>query len=253
LGRQRINWGKNLAWNPNDLFNTYSFFDFDYEERPGADALRVQYFTSGNSGVEAAINYTEKWEDNSWALKYNFNSFDYDFQIMSAKYVRDYMLGGGWEGAIKDIGFKGELSYFIPKNPTNDEKEVFVGSITFDYYFKNGVTINTSGLYNSNGISDSSDFDANQFNEIQLSAKRLMPNKTSFFFQISKAITPAFLSSFSTIYAKELNGFFMMPQMSYSIAQNWEFDTIAQIYYGKQNETYSNLANTVFFRFRWSF
>lgn len=39
-GRQRINWGINLVSNPNDLFNTYSFFDFDYEERPGADALR---------------------------------------------------------------------------------------------------------------------------------------------------------------------------------------------------------------------
>ena len=39
LGRQRINWGTNLVWNPNDLFNAYSFFDFDYEERPGADAF----------------------------------------------------------------------------------------------------------------------------------------------------------------------------------------------------------------------
>ena len=30
LGRQRINWGVNLAWNPNDLFNAYSLIDFDY-------------------------------------------------------------------------------------------------------------------------------------------------------------------------------------------------------------------------------
>ncbi|MDH5608486.1 MAG: hypothetical protein OEY56_03320, partial [Cyclobacteriaceae bacterium] len=34
-GRQRVNWGVNLAWNPNDIFNAYSFFDFDYSERPG--------------------------------------------------------------------------------------------------------------------------------------------------------------------------------------------------------------------------
>ena len=45
LGRQRINWGVNLAWNPNDWFNAYSFFDFDYEERPGSDAVRVTYYT----------------------------------------------------------------------------------------------------------------------------------------------------------------------------------------------------------------
>ncbi|MBS0000709.1 MAG: hypothetical protein KFF73_17135, partial [Cyclobacteriaceae bacterium] len=35
VGRQRINWSQNLIWNPNDVFNAYSYFDFDYEERPG--------------------------------------------------------------------------------------------------------------------------------------------------------------------------------------------------------------------------
>ncbi|TFH49101.1 MAG: hypothetical protein E4G92_02455, partial [Bacteroidia bacterium] len=35
-GRQRINWSQSLVWNPNDIFNTYSFFDFDYIERPGS-------------------------------------------------------------------------------------------------------------------------------------------------------------------------------------------------------------------------
>jgi len=34
LGRQRINWGQTFVWNANDVFNSYSFFDFDYEERP---------------------------------------------------------------------------------------------------------------------------------------------------------------------------------------------------------------------------
>ena len=34
IGRQRINWGQCFTWNPNDLFNAYSFFDFDYVEKP---------------------------------------------------------------------------------------------------------------------------------------------------------------------------------------------------------------------------
>lgn len=45
LGRQRINWGISSTWNPNDLFNTFNFLDFDYEERPGSDAVNVQYRT----------------------------------------------------------------------------------------------------------------------------------------------------------------------------------------------------------------
>ncbi|MEQ9229842.1 MAG: hypothetical protein RIF46_04110, partial [Cyclobacteriaceae bacterium] len=51
LGRQRINWGVNLAWNPNDWFNAYSFFDFDYEERPGSDAIRISKYTGVASSV----------------------------------------------------------------------------------------------------------------------------------------------------------------------------------------------------------
>jgi hypothetical protein len=50
-GRHRINWGQNLVWNPNDVFNAYSYFDFDYEERPGTDAVRVQYYTGFTSAA----------------------------------------------------------------------------------------------------------------------------------------------------------------------------------------------------------
>jgi len=34
VGRQRVNWGINTVWTPNDIFNSFSYFDFDYEERP---------------------------------------------------------------------------------------------------------------------------------------------------------------------------------------------------------------------------
>jgi len=29
IGRQRINWGINLVWNPNDIFNTFSYFELN--------------------------------------------------------------------------------------------------------------------------------------------------------------------------------------------------------------------------------
>src|SRR5688500_3677401 len=49
LGRQRVNWGVTLAWNPNDIFNAYSLYDFDYEERPGSDAGRIVFYPSSSS------------------------------------------------------------------------------------------------------------------------------------------------------------------------------------------------------------
>jgi hypothetical protein len=253
LGRQRINWGKNLAWNPNDLFNTYNFFDFDYEERPGTDALRIQYYTSGNSSVEVAINYTDNWEDNTMAVKYNFHKYNYDLQIIAAKYLQDYTLGLGWEGSIKDIGVKGEVSYFIPQENTKKNTETLVGSISIDYYFKNGISTNLGTLFNSRGIKDRRLLNQNNFINFQQTAKSLMPNRWSFFVQISKSITPAVNSSFSTIYAYEIQGIYMVPQVNYNIAQNWDFDILAQVFYGNQGDSFGNIANSLFLRFRWSF
>ncbi len=54
-GRQRINWSQALVWNPNDIFNTYSFFDFDYVERPGSDAVRLTYSAGPASAAEAVV------------------------------------------------------------------------------------------------------------------------------------------------------------------------------------------------------
>ena len=55
IGRQRINWGQTFVWNPNDIFNAYSFFDFDYVEKPGSDAVRLQFFPSSSSAAELAV------------------------------------------------------------------------------------------------------------------------------------------------------------------------------------------------------
>ncbi len=60
VGRQRVNWGINLVWNPNDIFNTFNYYDFDYVERPGCDAIRAVYYTGVSSSVEAAVKISRK-------------------------------------------------------------------------------------------------------------------------------------------------------------------------------------------------
>ncbi|MBK8346136.1 MAG: hypothetical protein IPL08_00395 [Saprospiraceae bacterium] len=69
-GRQRINWGISTIWNPNDLFNTYNFLDFDYEERPGSDAIRLSGDISSFSGIELAYSPGNKTTEKVLAGKY---------------------------------------------------------------------------------------------------------------------------------------------------------------------------------------
>ena len=54
-GRQRVNWGVNYVWNPNDIFNASSFFDITYIEKPGSDSFRARYYTGSTSSAEAAV------------------------------------------------------------------------------------------------------------------------------------------------------------------------------------------------------
>jgi len=115
LGRQRINWGQSFAWNPNDLFNAYSFFDFDYEERPGSDALRLQYYPSYTSAAEVAVKVDKDRKITAAGL-YRFNTLGYDIQVLAGVVdTTDLVVGGGWTGSLWKVGFAGEVSYFHPQ------------------------------------------------------------------------------------------------------------------------------------------
>ena len=81
VGRQRVNWGINMAWNPNDIFNAYSFFDFDYEERPGSDAIRFQKYIGYAGGYEIAVKMADSVEALTAGFLYKWNQRNYDFQV----------------------------------------------------------------------------------------------------------------------------------------------------------------------------
>jgi len=77
-GRQRINWGINTIWNPNDIFNAYNFLDFDYEERPGNDAIRIQHCFANNTTLEIAYKPGKYADENIAAILYKFNQKKYE-------------------------------------------------------------------------------------------------------------------------------------------------------------------------------
>src|SRR5580692_11816871 len=104
LGRQRINWGISTVWTPNDIFNTFNYFDFDYEERPGVDAARVQYNFTTSSSLDLAVSPGRTPNQNIEALMYHFNKWGYDFQAFSGIYQEDYTAGLGWAGNIAGAG-----------------------------------------------------------------------------------------------------------------------------------------------------
>ncbi|TYP99000.1 hypothetical protein C7447_102318 [Tenacibaculum adriaticum] len=249
LGRQRVNWGMNLVWNPNDIFNTYNFLDFDYEERPGSDAVRVQYYLGDFSKIELAAKKGKAADDYIVAAMYKFNKWSYDIQLITGVYQKDWMIGTGWAGNLKNAGFKGEISYFVPYEDYFNSKNVLSAAISVDYGFKKGLYINGSILYNSAANQASNGLGALVYNN--LSAKNLMPYEFSSFLQLAKEFTPIFKGTLSTIYSPTNDAVILMPSLDYSIATNWELNFTSQSFF--EFENYKTLGNSLFLRLRWSF
>ncbi len=178
VGRQRLNWGVNLTWNPNDIFNTYNLLDFDYEERPGVDAAKVQYNFTSFSNLEIAFAPSRSPDSLIGALKYAFNTHNYDLQFIGGNYFEDIVLGMGWAGNIKDAGFKGEISYFHGWRDNRFVNDAVSTSVTVDYSLKNGLYMAGSFLYNS--AASNAIFSTTQLQSENLSPKILMPAKYTF-------------------------------------------------------------------------
>ncbi len=247
VGRQRINWGKNLVWNPNDLFNTANFLDMDYEEKPGTDALRLRYNVGEMSQIDAAYTSDRTFDAEKSILALAFHSVykSYDYQLIAAKYLKSYMLGLGWEGNLKNFGFKGEGSYFI-----DDDKKTFVGSISLDYAFQNGIDWMISGLYNGGFDSDHPQAVLNLL-DTRLDAKNLFPSRWAFYNRFGGHFGPAWRWSFGAVYGTQNKFTILIPQIQYSIADNWETDVFVLSFFadipGMQQR------NMLTFRLRYSF
>lgn len=254
IGRQRINWGVNLAFNPNDLFNAYSLVDFDYQERPGVDAVRFQYYGDDMSSFEGAVQIGNSLDSFVIAGLWKFNKWKYDFQFLAANYFKDIAIGTAWAGNIKKAGFKTEVSYFQPKSKFFESNGALSLSTTLDYSFKKGTYINASVLYNSSGISQPLN-SSNLFQTFigDISAKSLMPSKWTYFGQVSGAFNPALNGSFAVFYMQGINLALFMPSIVYNINDDWELMLTAQSAFGELNTKFQSMGSGVYLRTMYSF
>ena len=248
-GRQRINWGINMAWNPNDLFNAYNFVDFDYQERPGSDALRIQYYNKPMSQIEVAVKPAGNIDRSIMAARYLFNKKGYDFQFIGAHYLNDIAAGIGWAGKIKKIGL---FFIFFGHTALSFSVWILVSSISFDYTFSKGIYMNLAGFYNSAG-SKNGNFTKALSSYNTLTAKNLLPTKFAVFVNISGTFTPIFGGGLSMMYLPDIQGTFFIPTLNYSIKENWDLDFVGQILFAEYPSKYRNVSNALFFRLRWSY
>lgn len=255
-GRQRINWGQTLVWNPNDIFNSYSYFEVDYPERPGSDALRLSYYTGNASTIEIASK-VDSANRVTAAGYFRFNTFGFDIQFMGGIYQEeDLVLGAGWSGNLGSTAFRGEVSYFRDLDQFQDTTGYLMTSLGFDYTFPNSLMIQAEGLYSA----FAKEMDMNSFLQFysgNLDVKNLGFTPWSFFGNISYPLTPLITGAFATIWYPDWKGVYLGPTFDFSLNSNLDLSLILQ-YFTAEFEDPSGVTsrenNTFgFLRFKWSF
>jgi len=250
-GRQRVNWGINLVSNPNDLFNVYSFFDFDYEERPGADALRVQHYLSHLSSIEIAGSPARDDKESVAATRYSFNHLGYDFQAIAGYYRDRSALGGGWAGNIGEAGFKGEATWFYDLDRTPGVRRGnVVAAAGLDYMFAGGTFSVIELLYN--GGHDRRQDDVFSVTE-PLRADNIMFSEYAVTVSADRSFSPILSGGVSAMWLPDIEAGFLRPRIEYSVMRDLDFEVVAQVFAGGRGTILENAGIGLFASLQHSF
>ena len=252
-GRQRINWGQTFVWNPNDLFNTYSFFDFDYPERPGCDAFRGTYYHNETSSSELAVS-ANHYNKVTAALLHRWNRNNVDYQLIAGEQAEtDLVIGGALTSDIIGLNFRSELAYFHPIKKLADTSGVISASIGADYIFPNAMRLQAEVLYN-NVSNASSGNGLMGLYAAPLSAKVLSICNWNIFVNVSYPVTPRLNCAISGMYLVDIQAFYAGMSLDYSIMENLDFSFITQYFSAHGNATFDHMQVLMTFaRLKYSF
>lgn len=249
-GRQRLNWGRTYVWNPNDLFNNFAFLDFDYEERPGVDALSGQYGWSYASGVEAAWSPGHTYGKTVVAGMLRESWGSYDVQAVAGYYRRKIVIGGGWAGYAGDTGFKGEVSWFHPEDRLLKSAGHLTATAGVDHMLPSGVYLQGELLYNGGYRRSGAPL-------TQLvrppSADDLFIARTGWFANASYQLHPLIRSSLGLMGSFDRSVFVLIPQVGYSISQNLDLLLLSQLLKGAAFRGAIDTPNLFYFRLKYSY
>ncbi|AFH50835.1 Hypothetical protein IALB_3132 [Ignavibacterium album JCM 16511] len=265
VGRQRIAWGTSWVWNSTDLFNPLSILDFDYEELPGNDALRVQYYTGAVSKIEFALAPDRKKNKLTSAALISYNAFDYDFNFIAGIKNNRWITGFSWVGDIQGAGFRGEVtiqekperlseyellySQFELQPISYSNKNLFSFVLSGDYTFPNSFYIHTEVLYNNIGKEENTALFSLEAKEIGL----LSPSRFSVYQEFSYNISPLTRASAFGIYNPGDKSFVIVPSINYSVITNLDLYLISLIFDGKKFTQYGDYGTSFIARIKYSF
>ena len=264
LGRQRVAWGTAWVWNPTDLFNPLDVLDFDYEELPATDAVRVQYYTGAITKIDVAYKPSKDPNNQILAGLWSINNWNYDFNFIAGMKFKRWHTGFSWAGDIYGGGFRGEVLVSEAPNKTDtvslyqqiDEsslssfsKPMVSIALSGDYTFPNTFYIHTEVLYNNNGKTTNTFLFLPESYELGM----LTAARWSVYQEFAYDITPLMRGTLFGILNPDDKSYAVIPSINYSLITNLDVFLLGMFFGGDPLTEYGEYGTSVYLRFKYSF
>jgi len=264
LGRQRVAWGTCWVWNPTDLFNPLNVLNFDYEELPATDAIRIQYYTGPVTKIDAAYKPAKDPNNQVLAGLWSLNKWDYDYNFIAGMRFKRWLAGFSWVGDILDAGFRGEAlvsqapdvpdtNYFyqlIGQSSLSSWSQPIVSiALSGDYTFPNTFYIHTEVLFNNVGKTSNTLLFQPEANQLGL----LTAARWSVYQEFSYDITPLLRGSLFGIINPNDKSLVIVPSINYSVVTNLDLFLICMFFEGDPLTEYGEYGTSFYVRIKYSF
>ncbi len=160
VGRQAINWGSAMVWNPTDLFQEVFLTDY-WAERQGVNAARVYLPLPQDFRLTmAAATGESKFYENRYAAKASLRRWEADLSVVwSDDVVADRLVWGLDLKGTAVVGYWIEAATFAPKNERDDPFNQAVLGIDYSFPVRSTLYVAGQYYYDGSGEADPDDYD----------------------------------------------------------------------------------------------
>jgi hypothetical protein len=245
------------------IFNPLNVLDFDYEELPATDAIRLQYYTGAVSKFEITYKPAKKNKDQIFSGLWSINKWDFDFNFIAGMRFKRWLAGLSWSGDILDAGFRGEILASEKVNQSENPVQstqidnsiysfnhtIISGSLSGDYTFENSFYIHTEILFNNNGETKNTFL----YQQEASSLGMLSAARWSIYQEFAYDITPLARGTIFTIFNPSDHSLIVVPSVSYSVITNFDLLVNAFFFDGSKLTEFGEYGTTIYLRLKYSF